>query len=316
MPRHPAVAAPPVPVPLDQLVREFLDDRRAQGASPKTVRTYADVLDGVLLPHLATVGVTDLAGITGAVLNGLTAGLLDGSASRSGRELSKASVASYGRSFNVFLGWAAAQTGDAQPAKAKLPRERKRVLDVLSRAEITALEDAADSERDKLIVRLLGDTGMRLGELLGLTAQDVRVANGRNLLRVHGKGDKERLVPIRPALAKRLLRHSARTRRQGASSDRLFLGNRRAARTGDYEPLTTSGADQLIRDLAVKAGMQKRVYPHLLRHSFITNYLRSGGSPILAAQIVGHESLTMITSTYQHLVVGDAATELMRLLED
>lgn len=314
MTRRLAVVRPPAPGAIAQSVREFVDDKRADAASPKTIRTYSDVLEGVLLPHLAAAGVTDMAGITSAELNSLTAGLLDGSASRSGRALSKASAASYGRTINAWLSWVAQQAGETQTARAKLPRERKRVLDTLSRPEMAAIEDAADSERDKLIVRLLSDTGMRVGELLGLTAADVRVAEGRNVVKVRGKGDRERLVPVRPALAKRLLRHATKTRPRDATSSRLFLGNRRSPRTGGYEPLTPSGVDQLIRDLAVRAGLTKRVYPHLFRHSFITNYLRSGGSPILAAQIVGHESLGMITSTYQHLVISDAASELMRVL--
>lgn len=310
-----AVVQPPAPSAISGLVREFVDEKRAEGASPKTVRTYADVLDGVLLPFLAEVGVKDVAGITNVELNRLTAGLLDGTASRSGRPLSKASVASYGRTVNVWLAWAAKQSGAAQTAKAKLPRERKRVLDTLSREEMAAMEDAATSERDRLIVRLLSDTGMRVGELLALTAGDVRVAGGRNLLMVRGKGDRERLVPVRPAVARRLSRYATKSRPEDASSSRIFLGNRRSARTGNHEPLSASGVDQLIRDLAVTAGITKRVYPHLFRHSFITNYLRSGGNPILCAQVVGHETLAMITSTYQHLVVTDAAVELMRLLE-
>ena len=130
------------------------------------------------------------------------------------------------------------------------------------------------SERDKLIVRLLGDTGMRVGELLGLTAADVRVADGRNLVKVRGKGDRERLVPVRPAVAQAASPPRHQDSARGAS-DRLFLGNRRSPRTGDYEPLTSSGVDQLIRDLAVQAGITKRVYPHLFRHSFITKYLRA-----------------------------------------
>jgi site-specific recombinase XerD len=111
------------------------------------------------------------------------------------------------------------------------------------------------------------------------------------------------------------VRFATKGRPEDASSSRIFLGNRRSARTGNHEPLSSSGVDQLIRDLAVTAGITKRVYPHLFRHSFITNYLRSGGNPILCAQVVGHETLAMITSTYQHLVVSDAAVELMRLLE-
>jgi site-specific recombinase XerD len=136
------------------------------------------------------------------------------------------------------------------------------------------------------------------------------VVHGTQAIRVLGKGDRERLVPLTPQLFRRLQRFAARV----APKERIFRSRRRSYRTGDYEPLTQSAVEHLLKDVAERAGITKRVYPHLLRHSFVTNYLRSGGNPILAAQIVGHTSLSMIQKTYQHLVIGDAAAELMRLL--
>ena len=182
-------------------------------------------------------------------------------------------------------------------------------------------------ERDKLIVRVLADTGLRLGELLALRPDDVRVEGGKHMLKipgreragggrgawVGGKGDKERLVPISPSLARRLRRFADRSRPE-ATSDRLFLTLRRGRASGQLDGLTESAVEQMIRNLAETAGIKKRVYPHLLRHSFATEYLRRGGNPILLQQILGHGSLTMITQTYQHLTVVDAHDELMRLL--
>ena len=70
----------------------------------------------------------------------------------------------------------------------------------------------------------------------------------------------------------------------------------------------------MIRALGQVAGIQKRVYPHLLRHSFATDYLRRRGNPILLQQILRHSPLAMITQTYQHLTFTDAHDEPMRLL--
>jgi integrase/recombinase XerD len=70
----------------------------------------------------------------------------------------------------------------------------------------------------------------------------------------------------------------------------------------------------MIRALGEVAGIRKRVYPHLVRHSFATDYLRRGDNPILLQQILGHSSLAMITQTYQHLTLTDAHEELMRVL--
>ena len=308
------VVAAPAETAFARLIADYLQDRRAGGASPKTVTIYADALSSVLLPFCSARKVTDPAHVNSRLLNDLGAGLLDGSLSRTGRPLSKATVHSYMRAVNTFVAWANEQAGEAITAKAKLPTMARGVLDVLSRDEVASMGDAATSERDKLIVRLLFETGMRLGELLALTGNDLQTTTGRSVLTVrHGKGDRGRLVPVSPALARRLRRYADRSR-QDARSDRLFLGLKRRASSGEFEPLTMSGAEQMIRHLAVAAGISKRVYPHLLRHSMATDFLRRGGNPILLQQILGHTSLAMITQTYQHLTFGDAHDELMRVL--
>jgi site-specific recombinase XerD len=94
----------------------------------------------------------------------------------------------------------------------------------------------------------------------------------------------------------------------------LFLTLRRGRTSGQLDPLTESAVEQMIRSLGELAEIDKRVYPHLLRHSFATDYLRRGGNPILLQQILGHTSLAMITKTYQHLTLADAHDELMQIL--
>ncbi|HEY7927329.1 MAG TPA: hypothetical protein VIG86_07930, partial [Candidatus Dormibacteraeota bacterium] len=94
-----------------RLVADYLQDRRAGGVSPKTVAIYADALNGVLLPFCAARTVSEPAQLTNRLLNDLGAGLLDGTLSRRGRPLSKATVHSYMRAVNTFLEWAGAQAG-------------------------------------------------------------------------------------------------------------------------------------------------------------------------------------------------------------
>ena len=260
--------------PLEHRVADFLAEKRAKGLSRATQRMYADVLDEVLLPFCRAEGITEPGQITKPRLDQLSAGLLDGSRTRSGRALSKASVASYARSINVFLGWLEKE-GDAGAARVEKPRPTRRVIETLSRGEIKALEDGAERERDKLVIRILGDTGMRISELLGMPLDAVQEKPGRRwFLKVLGKGDKERLVPIQPGLATRLERYIRRTRKD-APQDLIFLGNRRSAKTGCYEPFTPSGAEQMIHDLGLMV-LNRRVYPHLFRHSFITECARAG----------------------------------------
>ena len=194
------------------------------------------------------------------------------------------------------------------------------MLDVLSRDEIQQLEDAARSERDKLIVRVLADTGIRVGELLGLRCSDLLERDRHHYLRIAGasqgggaKGDKSRLVPV-PRQWRRLQRYVERGRPKDTASDRLFLSSRRDRTTGDFEPLTVSGVQQLVRTVAEIAGIQKRVHPHLLRHSYATWALNRGMNPILLAQVLGHSSLVMIQRNYAHSTPADAHAFMASLL--
>jgi integrase len=261
-----------VPSALESCITAYLREKRAAGRSRETLAVYTRVLQEVLLPFCRQSGITEPGQLGARELNALSAGLLDGTRSRSGRPLSMPSVASYARTINVFLEWLAKQ-GETVSSRVQKPRLPKRVVDVLSREDIRALEDAAPTERDKLIVRILADTGVRLGELLA--ADPLRQEPDRKwYLKVRGKGDKERMVPIQPGLATRIDRYARRTRKK-SSSGTLFLGNRRSLKTGEYEPLTASEAAHLIRDLGQDV-LKRRVHPHLVRRSFVTEQRHSG----------------------------------------
>jgi integrase/recombinase XerD len=206
-----------------------------------------------------------------------------------------------------MLSWAKKE-GEPIDVKAQLP---KRLVEVLNRDEIQRMEHAAEAERDKLIIRLLADTGLRVGELLGLRTSDLVEQNKNYYLHVRGKGATDRMVPA-PKVYRRLRIFIERGRPRDAVSNRVFLSRRRRPNGGDYEPLSTSGVDQMIRNVAAMAGISKRVYPHLLRHSFATWQLSRGMNPIQLAQILGHSSLTMIQAVYSHLSPVDAYEAVLR----
>jgi integrase/recombinase XerD len=299
---------------LQRLISDFLQapTKTGETRSRKTGLIYRDALEGVLLPYCAGAKVTEPAQLTDRHMKELTDGLLDGSASRSGRPLAKATVHSYVRAINTFLAWVK-DSGEAIGARAQRPRLERRILDVLSRKEIEEMEDAAGLERDKLIVRVLGDTGIRLGELLKLAPEDILTEGRRHFLRVHGKGSRDRKVPITPTLAQRLKRYAQHTRRESSGS-KLFVATRLRWPATEYTTLTESGVQQMIRMLALDAFITKRVYPHLFRHSFITWQLEGGLNPILLSRIVGHESLTMINQVYAHVTMDSAHDALMKAL--
>ena len=298
---------------VDRLVDDYLASCRARGLSPKTVKfVYAYVLRSVFLPFCRREGVKQPDQVTRKVLDRFSTELLDSGGAKG--QLSKHSVHSYVRSVNSFLGWASREGEVSADTKAQLPKLGRRLLEVLSREEIQAMEDVAKTERDKLIVRVLADTGIRVGELVGLRTSDLILQGRRHFLRVRGKGDLERLVPISPTLHARLRRYIDRARPKEVSGDRLFIALRRNP-AGDLDPLTASGVEQMIKIIGQVAGVEKRVYPHLLRHSFITWSLTRGMNPIQLAQIVGHTSLAMIQQVYSHLTPSDAYDAMLRVLQ-
>jgi integrase/recombinase XerD len=295
---------------LSRLVDDYLADCRARGLSPKTIKlAYGYPLHHVLLPWCRARDIAEPVQLDNRVLNRLTSELLETGGRRG--KLSRFTVDTYVRNINLFLGWCRREgaIGDVRAQPPKLPR---RVLDVLSREQVERMEDVARNERDKVIVRLLADTGIRAGELISLTPMDLSEQGRDRFIKVQGKGAKERLVPVQIQLFRRLQRLS-KGRPSNTTSDRLFLTLQRRPGAG-HTPLTVSGVEQLIRDLGERAGLQKRVYPHLLRHSFATTMLNRGMDPITLSRILGHSSLLMIQRTYTHQTVGDLSEALLRAL--
>ncbi|MGH7667594.1 MAG: tyrosine-type recombinase/integrase [Candidatus Dormibacteria bacterium] len=307
-----SVVEPETPTALESLAADFLADCRARGLSVRTVAWYEDVLHRELLPWFATEGIARPDQLTAQLVGRFTARLTE----RQGRNgpLSRATIRSYVRTVRVFLGWVAKPDGADTPvgASPKLPKADRRMLEVLSRDEIQRMENAAKAERDKLIVRVLADCGLRLGELLALRSEDLwEPKRGEFALKVHGKGQRDRLVPLSPALHRRLRRYLAG--RGAERGDRVFVALRKSP-DGQYGPLTQSGAEQAVRVLAREAGLEKRTYPHIFRHSFATEWLRRGGNIIGLQRVLGHADLSMIQSVYSHLDSSDDYQAAMRVL--
>jgi integrase len=228
--------------------------------------------------------------------------------------LAPASVHSYLRSINNFLRWCERE-GEGSKAKAQMPKLPKKLVAVLSRDEIRRLEDAAQTERDKLVVRTLADTGLRLGELLGLRVQDIDDDSRGWRLRVMGKGSKERWVTISPTLGRRLRRYAERGRPRDVNSDRLFITTRRTARTGTYEPLAKRTTEIMCKVLAERAGIDPaRVWPHVFRHSYCTHLLKQNISPAKVMQILGHSTMDMVMEVYNQLRPDAAMDDVIRAL--
>ena len=180
-----------------------------------------------------------------------------------------------------------------------LPKTWRTLPDVLSRDEIEALLAAPNPDeslawRDRALLEIGYGTGARVSELVGLGIKDVWYDEG--LIRVIGKGSKERLVPIgRRALGATALyaREVRPTLDRGLGKERLFLNAR-------GRPLTRVGAWGVVKRCATSAGIDKRVTPHTLRHTFATHLLEGGADLRAVQEMLGHADLAT-TQIYTHV---------------
>ncbi len=189
--------------------------------------------------------------------------------------------------------------GDNPAAGLQLPRRGRRLPRALSPAETERLIEAADgttprTRRDRALVELLYGAGLRVSEAVGLERSAVDVEE--RIVRVLGKGGKERLVPLGRPAAEAVRRYLAlgRPHLDRRYRPELFLN----ARGG---PLTRAGAFLILRRLAGKAGLEpERVHPHLLRHSFATHLLEGGADLRSVQEMLGHADLGT-TERYTHV---------------
>ncbi|MCA9579334.1 MAG: tyrosine-type recombinase/integrase [Myxococcales bacterium] len=161
---------------------------------------------------------------------------------------------------------------------------------ILSGSEVQRLLDAIERPRDRAIVMLLYGSGLRISEALSLTTADVDSRRGVLTIR-HTKGRRDRIVPL-PAVTLEALREWMRQRRH--RSEGLFPGRKGRA------SLTREAVHKLLRLAAARAGLTKRVYPHLLRHSFATHLLELGADLRSVQILLGHRSI-LSTTRYTHL---------------
>jgi integrase/recombinase XerD len=188
---------------------------------------------------------------------------------------------------------------DNPAAELALPRRPRRVPRTLSVGEATRLIEAADGPapralRDRALVELLYGAGLRVSEAVGLERAAVDLE--RRLVRVTGKGGKERIVPVGREAAEALRRYLARGRPflERRTRPDLFLNAQGGA-------LTRAGAFLILRRLAAKAGLEpERVHPHLLRHSFATHLLEGGADLRSVQEMLGHADLST-TEIYTHV---------------
>ncbi|MCA8972784.1 MAG: tyrosine recombinase [Planctomycetes bacterium] len=288
---------------MEREIEAFIDYLRAEVcASEHTVLAYANDLR-----HLHDA--LQISPDHELDVRSIRASHLDGFFERYATSHAVASVARARAAIRGFFRWLVIHVElPEDPSRHLLsPKLEATLPDTLGRAAIEAMIGATDDasplgQRNRAIVAMLWASGLRVSEVASLTVDMVRL--DKDLVRVTGKGRKERLVPLapkarellsvwldegRPALALR-----ARARRGKASSEHHLFVSR------TFRPLDRVRIFRILRELAQRAGLRTQPSPHTLRHAFATHLVEGGADLRAVQELLGHASLAT-TQRYTHV---------------
>ncbi len=190
------------------------------------------------------------------------------------------------------------------------PKKEMHLPEVLSLDEIDAMIAAIDmskseSHRNRAIIEMLYGSGLRVSELVNLQLSDIFLQEG--YMRITGKGNKQRLVPISPEAAKWFdywMQDRNQLKIKPEHKDIAFL-NRYGRK------LTRAMIFTIIKNLAKQVGICKIISPHTLRHSFATHLLQNGADLRVIQQLLGHESIST-TEIYTHVDIHDLREAILK----
>ncbi|XGX80822.1 Tyrosine recombinase XerD [Terrabacter sp. BE26] len=282
-------------------MRGWLDHVRVEkGASENTLKSYARDLRAYCA-FLAECGVEDAGGVTEAQVSDFLASLRERGLAASSAARTLVAV----RGFHRFLALEGLVPRDpaANVTPPKPPARLPKAIPVEAVERLlaaSAVGDTPESLRDRALLEVLYGVGARISEAVGLDIDDIENAGepgaaagddggGGSSVRLHGKGGKERIVPVGryavEAVTAYLVRGRPALAAHGRGGPALFL-NQRGAR------LSRQSAWAVIRRAAERAGLGEHVSPHTLRHSFATHLLDGGADVRVVQELLGHASVT------------------------
>ncbi len=271
---------------LDDAVRSYTLYCKSKGLAEKTLETYSYALKH-LRDHLSVNGTSPPMPTTNE-LRAFIQSMLDKGLSRGTIRIRMRAI----RAFCNFL--EREEIIEASPMKdAEIPKVPARYPEIISNAQARKLMSAARRTtwtgiRNRSMLGMFLDTGMRLSELIGLDLEDVDLRSGTVRIR-SGKGDKERHVYMGRALL-RTMRKWIEVRGFHQEGTPFYL-------TKDGNRLDLRNVERIVERIAKRANLSGiRITPHILRHTFATHYIQNGGDPFSLQRILGHSDIktTMI----------------------
>ena len=273
---------------LDQMIDEFLLARLSERYSPHTIRSYEVILHkfsdflGGSRTRFASVGISDIRRFLGS-LNGV----------------SDKTVLNHHIALSSLWSWAVENgyTDEQIVQKTKTPRYTKRRIIPFSAEEFRKIYRACRTDRDRAIVMVLVDSGLRASELTNLVVEDWQ--NGVLQIR-QAKGKKSRAVPISQQTEKALFRQLGcrRIREGGIVGGAALFASSLSGKPLCYDTLRS------LLDRLEKYSSVRGVHAHRFRHTFAITFLRNGGDIYTLKRILGHSTLTMVQN-YLDIVQSD-----------
>ena len=287
------------PAPVSQAVRRFLLEpftdflSLEQGASPRTNEAYERDLTRFVM-YATGRGAAAPHDVTATLLREYLYHLKDLGLAPASIRRNVSAMRTY---FKFLLGEGHVARDPSE--RLESPKRGRTLPEVLTVAEVDRLLAAPRLDdplvfRDRALLELAYGAGLRVSEWISIGIRDVMFDEG--LVRVFGKGSKERLVPIGRraiAAAATYVRELRPRLEQGSGKGVLFLNAR-------GEPLTRMGAWKILRKYVDRAGIQKHVSPHTLRHSFATHLLEGGADLRAVQEMLGHADIST-TQIYTHV---------------
>lgn len=266
---------------LHRRIKYYLGAKRIDGLSERTLKNYRYNLKMFaerMNKSAAKITTDDIRGYIGYLAEN--------------RHLAETSLQTHINTLRAFFGWLHIEEKIKKNPMAKiksLKLDKKGARQALTVEELERLRDACRGYREKALVEFLVSSGCRLSEVAQLRAADLNLAD--RSVQVTGKGDKDRVVYF--SVRARLMVQEYIVQRKGG--DGLFVSNK-----SPYEPLKPRAIQRIVRSLSERAGLEGRVHPHLLRHTFATHALNGGMDVTVIQRLLGHEDIAT-TQIYAEL---------------